>query len=144
MATRPDFRAQRVLRSNAFRGPSPLTEAELARDLERLAIYHAGPTYHAPTDLCVRSPDGRFVAGCEALLDIRNREADIERVCTHSDFRRRGLARSVVVECLHRLRVMGIERAAITGYGPGAVALYRSLGAAEEMTSYVYSRAQTA
>jgi predicted GNAT family acetyltransferase len=44
--------------------------------------------------------DGRFAAGAEALINAPGLEADIERVCTHSDFRKRGFARAAIQECL--------------------------------------------
>lgn len=140
MAVYPNYWAQRLLRDNAFSGINTPTEEELQ---ERLLFYnhsHQGPIYHAPTDLCVVAPDGRFVAGCEALIDARNAEADIERVCTHSDFRRRGFARAVIQECLYRLQGMGMRRAYITGYSAEAVALYGSLGAVAETKSWIYKR----
>lgn len=140
LAAHPDYRAQRLLRDNAFSGINTPTEEELQ---QRLLFYnhsHHGPIYHAPTDLCVMAPDGRFVAGCEALIDARNAEADIERVCTHSDFRRRGFARAVIEECLYRLQKMGMRSAYITGYSPEAVALYGSLGAVDETKAFIYKR----
>ena len=79
------------------------------------------------------APDGRFVAGCEALIDAHNAEAEIERVCTHSAFRKRGFARAVIQECLYRLREMGMRSAYITGYSEAAIALYGSMGAVEEV-----------
>ena len=85
--------------------------------------------------------DGRLVSGCEALIDAHNGEADIERVCTHSSFRKRGFARAVIMECLFRLQGMGLRRAYITGYSTVAVALYASLGRGEESTSYIYETA---
>jgi ribosomal protein S18 acetylase RimI-like enzyme len=101
----------------------------------------AGPIYHGETDLCVLASDGQLVAGCEALIDAASVEADIERVCTHSDFRRRGFARAVTGECLNRLAKYGLRNAYIAGYDPEAIALYRSLGATEERQSFVYERA---
>lgn len=41
--------------------------------------------------------DGLLIAGCEALINAHGLEADIERVCTHSDFRQRGFARAVIM-----------------------------------------------
>jgi len=87
--------------------------------------------------------DGKFVAGCEALIDARNVAADIERVCTHSDFRRRGFARAVIQECLYRLRDMGMRNAYIGGYSPEAIALYSSLGHVDEVKCFAYERAAT-
>ncbi|MEN9935293.1 MAG: hypothetical protein RLZZ387_1872 [Chloroflexota bacterium] len=57
------------------------------------------------------APAGRLVAGCEALIDARNLEADIERVCTHSAFRGRGFVRAVIVVCMERLRAIGMRGA---------------------------------
>lgn len=138
MATHPDYRAQRILRQNAFHGESDLSEEELNRTLSLYNHTHEGPIYHPQTDLCISAPDGAFVAGCEALIDARNAEADIERVCTHSRYRRRGFARAVIQECLYRLRDMGLRRAYITGYSPEAIALYDSLGAQARTESLVY------
>lgn len=138
MASQPDYRGQRILRANAFSGLKDPTEEQIDFQLRFYNHSIQGPIYHPETDLCVMAPDGRLVAGCEALIDARNAEADIERICTHSDFRQRGFARAVIQECLQRLRGMGLLRAYITGYSPQAVALYGSLGAQEEMKSYVY------
>lgn len=140
MATHPDYRAQRILRDNAFGARGDVPEEVLRQELEFYNHSHDGPIYHASTDLCVMAADGRFVAGCEALIDARNCEADIERVCTHSDFRHRGFARAVIQECLHRLRDIGMRGAYITGYSPEAIGLYNSLGAASGITNFVYER----
>jgi GNAT superfamily N-acetyltransferase len=141
MHTHPNYREQRILRAEAFSGKSSLSEEELRRQLEFYNYIHRGPLYHPQYDLCVMAEDGQFVAGCEALIDARNLAADIERVCTHSRFRKRGFARAVIQECLERLRDMGMRRAYITGYSPEAMALYGSLGAAEESKSFVYETA---
>jgi len=137
MKTHPDFRAQRLLRAEAFQGKT-LNEEELEYQLKYYNHSHAGPLYHPETDLCVMTEDGSFVSGCEALINAHCLEADIERVCTHSNFRKRGFARASVQECLYRLRAMGIHNAYITGYSPEAVSLYGSLGAIDEVRSFVY------
>jgi GNAT superfamily N-acetyltransferase len=140
MHTHPDYRAQRTMRTEAFGGKSDLTEDELRHQLEFYNHTHEGPIYHPQTDLCVMAEDGRMVAGCEALIDARNAEADIERVCTHSAFRRRGFARAVIQECLFRLREMGMRSAYITGYSPEAIALYGSLGHVDESKAFTFER----
>ena len=141
MATHPDFRQQRLLRANAFSHKDPLTEEEMQRQLTFYNYAHEGPIYHPQCDLCVMAPDGRFVAGCEALIDARNVSADIERICTHSDFRRRGFSRAVIQECMRRLRDMGMRDAYIGGYSPEAIALYGSLGHDSELKCFVYEKA---
>jgi len=140
MRAHPDWRAQRILRDNAFKGKTTVTDEEMAWELRMYNHSHNGPLYHPDTDLCVMAPDGRFVAGCEALIDAANCEADIERVCTHSDFRRRGFSRAVIRECLHRLQDMGMVKAYITGYSPEAVALYGSLGAESESRAFIFEK----
>jgi ribosomal protein S18 acetylase RimI-like enzyme len=143
MAMHPDYLAQRVLRDEAFGGRSEVPEADLRRELLFYNHGHHGPIYHPQTDLCVMAPDGRFVSGCEALIDAHNGEADIERVCTHSGFRKRGFARAVLQECLYRLRDMGLRKAYITGYSAAAVALYASLGSRERSTYFIYETAES-
>jgi GNAT superfamily N-acetyltransferase len=140
MQTRPDYRAQRVLRYDAFRGPSELSEEELDRLVALYSHARQSPIYHAPTDLCIVAPDGTFVSGCEALIDAHNAVADVERVCTHSRYRRRGFARAVILECFYHLRDMSLERAYITGYSPEAISLYGSLGAQERSERLLYKR----
>ena len=139
MRAHPDYRRQRMMRDDAFSGKSAPTEEDLQREMRFYNYTHEGPIYHPECDLCVMAEDGWLVAGCEALIDAYNAEADIERVCTHRGFRRRGFARAVILECLDRLRAMGLRGAYITGYSPAAVALYRAVGAAEESTSFVYA-----
>lgn len=139
MATHPDYMAQRVLRDNAFRDRYETDEDRLQWELRFYNHSHEGPIYHPETDICVMAPDGRLVAGCEALIDAQNLEADIERVCTHSAFRQRGFARAAIQECLRRLREMGLRSAYITGYSPEAINLYGSMGAVEESLAYVYA-----
>lgn len=138
MAARPDYLAQRILRDDAFRDLDDVAEDKLRWELRFYNYGHEGPLYHPDTDLCVMAPDGRFVAGCEALIDAHNLEADIERVCTHRAFRQRGLARAVIGECLNRLRGMGLRSAYITGYSPEAIALYGSMGAAGESQAFFF------
>lgn len=140
MSSHPDYLAQRLLRYNAFHRGAEYTADELPRALMLDEVGRRNPIYHAPTDICVMAPDGRLVAGCEALIDAHNLEADIERVCTHEAFRRRGFARAAIIECLHRLKGLGLRSAYIMGYSEGALALYGSLGAVDEQEAYEYER----
>jgi len=142
MGAHPDYRQQRLLRIDGFQG-RVLPEEEIQRQMALEEHARRGPIYHSFTDLCVMAEDGRFVAGCEALIDARNAEADVERVCTHSAFRRRGFARAVIRECLARLRGMGLRSAYITGYSPGAIALYGSMGHAEAYRRWIYEMPAT-
>ncbi len=136
MQSHPDTRAQAFLRANAFQQKSTLTEEELNNRLKYYNHSCNGPIYHPETDVYVMAEDGRFVAGAEALINGPGLEADIERVCTHSDFRKRGFARAAIQECLYRLKDMGIHNAYITGYSQAAIALYGSIGAVDEVKAF--------
>lgn len=138
METTPEYREQRILRSNAFEGKTHVSDSELEHQLKFYNNTHRSPIYNPWTDLCVKFRDGRHVAGCEALIDALNSTADIERVCTHSEFRRRGFAKALIIECLHRLKDMGFKTAGITGFGKEAIKLYGSLGASEKMESFIF------
>jgi GNAT superfamily N-acetyltransferase len=140
MQTEADYHAQLLLRQNAFAGKTELSEAEIEHIARISRHARDNPIYHAETDLCVVAPDGTHVSGCEALIDTSNLEADIERVCTHQDYRRQGLARVVIQECLYRLQEMGIQKAHITGYSESAIALYNSLGAQARTEFFIYHR----
>jgi hypothetical protein len=141
MKSQPDYRAQAILRANAFEKKSGLSEEELNARLQYYNHSIQGPIYHPEIDLCVRAQDGRFVAGAEALINAHCLEADIERVCTHSDFRQRGFARAVSLECLYRLKEIGIRNAYITGYSTASISLYGSMGHADEFRSFIYETA---
>jgi GNAT superfamily N-acetyltransferase len=140
MQSHPDYRAQGILRAEAFQGKSALSEEELDHRLKYFNYNHNGPIYHPQTDLCVMAQDGTLVAGCEALINAPGLEADVERVCTHSHFRKRGFARAVIQECLYRLQNIGIHNAYITGYSLEAVRLYGSMGAVDEIKAFNYER----
>lgn len=140
MSSPADYLNQALLRHNAFVSEREITEDELANRLKITRHAITNPIYHARTDLCLMAPDGTFVSGCEALIDTRNLEADIERVCTHSDYRRRGYARAVIKECLVRLTDMGLKTAYITGYSDAAIRLYSSLGASAHTQYHVYQQ----
>jgi predicted GNAT family acetyltransferase len=141
MKSHPDYRAQAILRANALQKKSVLSEEELNTRLKYYNHSLQGPIYHPDTDLCVMAEDGRFVSGAEALINASCLEADIERVCTHSDFRQRGFARAVSLECLYRLKEIGLRNAYITGYSPAAISLYGSIGHAAEFRSFIYETA---
>ena len=138
MKTHPDYRAQGLVRASAFQKNDHPTEEEMSERLKYTAYNITDPIYHPDTDICVMAPDGRFASGCEALINAHALEADIERVCTHSDFRQRGFARAAIQECLYRLKEIGIHNAYITGYSEAAIKLYGSLGAMDEVKNFYY------
>ena len=87
----------------------------------------------------IMDDQGKLVAGCEALIDVANGSAEIERVCTHSDFRKRGFAKAVLIKCLKALADHGINRAYITGMEEMTIRLYGTLGHLEETKRLHYT-----
>jgi mycothiol synthase len=68
----------------------------------------SAPNYSLDWDMVVISPDKVQVAACLVWIDARNRAAEIDPLGVHPDFRRRGLARAVVLESFRRLADIGV------------------------------------
>lgn len=54
--------------------------------------------------------------------------AEIETICTHSDYRRKGLAEAVIKECMKRLDKLGIKKVYITAWNDITNNLYEKIG----------------
>lgn len=139
MKTPEDYRSQRILRANGFSGKSDLSEEEISKQLEITYYSHQSPTYNASTDLCVVK-DSISVSSCEALINPWCLDAEIERICTHSNYQRRGFGKAVIIECLYRLKHMGFKKAYIVGYSKEAISLYGKIGAKDEVKMFMYSK----
>ncbi|MDY6878504.1 MAG: GNAT family N-acetyltransferase [Chloroflexota bacterium] len=124
MGEHADYRNKALLYVNAFENRSQVSEF----DLLRFEYSRENPAYDPCLDLSVVTLEGVHVASCVGFADPVYGVAEIEKICTHSEYRRRGLAEAVIKECFRRLRERGIERAYITGYGEGANRLYEKLG----------------
>lgn len=81
-------------------------------------------------DLEVESPDGTLAAFTTIWLDDVNSVGLFEPVGTEPEFQRQGLARAVMSEGLHRMRVAGMRTAQVEHEitNAPAAALYESLG----------------
>jgi ribosomal protein S18 acetylase RimI-like enzyme len=122
--TNTDDFGKRRLRGLAFRNTNEVRDL----DLMVMAYSHECPCYFPQYDLSVVAADGTHVSSCVGYVDFEHRIAEIEVVCTHPDFRRKGLAEAVIRACFKRLAAGGIEVAYITGYGDEAIGLYGKLG----------------
>jgi predicted N-acetyltransferase YhbS len=94
------------------------------------AWYHhiqAAPLYRRDLDIVAVAGDGSVAAFRTAWFDDVSRTAYLEPVATVARHRRRGLARAVILEALHRLQAMGCLVALVGGYGAEANALYGSV-----------------
>ena len=119
-----DYFGKAMLYVNAFEGRTEISDY----DLLRFEYSRENPAYDPSFDLSVVADDGTHVASCVGFNDPAHSVAEVEKICTHQQYRRRGLAEAVIRECFHRLQRRGIERAYITGYSDEANRLYERLG----------------
>ncbi|HAS73713.1 MAG TPA: hypothetical protein DCS67_06175 [Clostridiales bacterium UBA8960] len=91
------------------------------------------PTFNPSTDLLILNREGTAVAGCEPLINFQTSDAEIERVCTHSDYRNQGFSKMVITEAMKRLKNEGIRRAYLSGWNDTTIHLYKSFGQHETL-----------
>lgn len=124
MSENMDFHSKALLNLNAYQSKEQASEL----DLLRFEYSRENPAYDPAFDFSVVTEKGAHVASCVGFNDPAYGVAEVEKVCTHSQYRRQGLAEAVIRACFQALKERGIRRAYITGYGEGANALYESLG----------------
>ena len=88
---------------------------------------------HMEYEWVVVAPDGRFAAFTNLWIDQVNHSMLFEPVGTHSDFRRLGLAKALMLYAMRRMKAeRGIERAYVghepPAKNPASGALYASAG----------------
>lgn len=123
IAENADYRARGLLYVNGFDDKEQVSEF----DLLRFEYSRQNPAYDPSLDLSVITPDGVHVASCVGFCDPAYRMAEVEKVCTHPQYRRIGLGEAVIRECFQRLRQRGIDMAYITDYSGEANGLYEKL-----------------
>jgi GNAT superfamily N-acetyltransferase len=124
MCENADYRSKGLLYKNAFENQDQVSEF----DLLRFEYSRESPAYDSYFDLSVVTSEGMHVASCVGFADPAYGVAEIEKICTHNQYRRQGLAEAVIRECFQRLNTRGIKRAYITGYSTEANGLYEKLG----------------
>ena len=88
------------------------------------------PGYRRDLDVVAVASDGVIAAYVNGWIDPVNRVGDFGPVVARPAYRRRGLTRAVLVECLHRMRAHGMQRVCVsTGVSnTPAMRLYESVG----------------
>jgi ribosomal protein S18 acetylase RimI-like enzyme len=88
------------------------------------------PGYHRDLDVVAVAPDGVIAAFVNGWIDPLNRIGDLGEVGARPAYRRQGLTRAVLLECLRRLKARGMEHACVsTGISnTPARQLYESIG----------------
>ena len=101
---------------------------------------------HMEYELVVIAPDERCAAFTNVWVDDVNRSLLFEPVGTHSDFRRRGIGKALMVYALRRMqRERGIE-SALVGHeplakNPASGPLYAAVGFKRAFDSYEFRKA---
>ncbi|MCP4429041.1 MAG: GNAT family N-acetyltransferase, partial [Chloroflexi bacterium] len=108
---------------------------------EHYMFAQLAPCFRQDLDLVAVAPDGSFAAYVGIPYDEATRHGIFEPVCTHPDHQRKGLARAVMVDGLHRLKTLGAQDVTVeTGDMIPANRLYDSLGFTETMKGFVWRK----
>jgi GNAT superfamily N-acetyltransferase len=91
----------------------------------------SAPLYRRDLDLVAVAADGSIASFCTVWFDDVTRTAHCEPVATVPAHRRRGLARAVIIEGLHRVKRLGAKTASVSGYSEEANKLYFSVMGSE-------------
>ncbi|MFW9959002.1 MAG: GNAT family N-acetyltransferase [Candidatus Odinarchaeota archaeon] len=93
-------------------------------------LYSEAEFYNKELDLVIVAPDGSFAAFTTVRIDPVSRFAELEPVGVHPDHRRKGLAKAICCEGLHRLQKYKPRSVTIIGAATteAATKLYDSLG----------------
>jgi len=88
--------------------------------------------YRGDLHVLVEAPDATMAASTIMWLDEANKTVEFEPVGTHPDYRRLGLARTMMLHGMHRARAAGATHATVVCLGapghPRARGLYYGLG----------------
>lgn len=114
LADENDLRKVRRVFHRGFDHPGEVPE----NDLDTIVRMQTGPHYRK--DLCIVAvaPTGEFVSFGGIWYDARNRFGYVEPVATDPDYRRRGLARAVVLEGIRRCAAEGATVAYVAATKP--------------------------
>ena len=97
---------------------------------EDYAYFMRLPGYERELDIVAVAPDGVMAAYVNGWLDPVNKVGDFGPVGTRPAYRRQGLGRAVLLECLRRMQARGMDRVSVsTGVSnTPAIQLYEGVG----------------
>ncbi|MEM8862328.1 MAG: GNAT family N-acetyltransferase [Chloroflexota bacterium] len=119
----PNEAAERAELHNSAFFTDDVTQASYERLIQ-------SPAYVNAIDLVSVAPDGRLAAFVLGWIDPVRKVGMLEPVGTHPEFRRLGLAKSLVKEMLNQMKLAGMQTAQVYTENPniGAKRLYGSAG----------------
>ncbi len=122
-----------------------LLNAAFIRDFHVGAEYQTfarlAPSFRQELDLVAVAPDGSFASYVGIPYDEAIGHGIFEPVCTHPGHQRKGLARALMLEGLHRLKALGAQDVIVeTGDMIPANRLYDSLGFTETSKGFVWRK----
>ena len=97
---------------------------------EQYARFMRMPGYDLDLDVVAVAPDGTIAAYVNGWLDSVNRIGDFGPVGAREAYRRQGLTRAVLLECMRRMKARGMDRVCVSTGEPNVAArgLYESVG----------------
>ena len=97
---------------------------------EQYARFMEMPGYDRDLDVVAVAPDGTIAAYVNGWLDTVNKIGDFGPVGAREAYRRQGLTRAVLLECLRRMKARGMDRVCVSTGEPNVAArgLYESVG----------------
>lgn len=101
-------------------GPVPVDNATMSKQEEMLSATNLNSFLHVVAE----NENGEYVAYCGLWYSPKTDYVYVEPVCTIPEYRKKGLAKAVVVEALKRGRSLGAEKA----YVISDSSFYKSLG----------------
>lgn len=120
LAEENDLRKVRRVFHRGFDHPGEVPED----DLDGIRKMQSGPHYRNDLCIVVAAPTGEFVSFGGIWYDAKNRFGYVEPVATDPGYRRRGLARAVVLEGMRRCAEEGATVAYVAAIKP----LYLAMG----------------
>ncbi|HVO36545.1 MAG TPA: GNAT family N-acetyltransferase [Candidatus Acidoferrum sp.] len=105
-------------------------------------IYSKASFYNKDLDLVAVDSLGNFAAFCTVRMDPVSRIAELEPLGTHPNYRKLGLAKSVICEGLRRLQKHHPSSLCILGAAPSEAAnrLYDSVGFTEKTEVHLWQK----
>jgi len=130
-----DFIQYKKVQSSVFPHCNSMTE-------ERLKLYATASFYNTDLDLVAVNRHGYFAAFCTVRMDPVSRMAELEPVGTHPNYRKLGLAKSVIFEGLRRVQKYHPSSMCILGAAASEAAnrLYESVGFTESTEVHLWRK----